>query len=61
MNKIVGKGLFLLFALSMTLGAETLKLDNTMSVQLDIPQPIPAEKTAEEELNCYLQKIFGYY
>ena len=61
MNKIVGNGLFLLFALSMTLGAETLKLDNTMSVQLDIPQPIPAEKTAVEELNCYLQKIFGYY
>ena len=62
MKKTIKKTvLFLLFMLCMTLCASPLKLDHTLSLSLDIPQPSPAEKTAVKELNTYLQKIFGYY
>ena len=62
MKKVIGKtSLFLLFMLCMSLCAAPLKLDHTMSISLDIPNPTPAEKTAIEELNTYLQRIFGYY
>jgi hypothetical protein len=61
MKKTIKKTvLFLLFMLCMTLCASPLKLDHTLSLSLDIPQPSPAEKTAVKELNTYLQKIFGY-
>ena len=51
MKKVIGKtSLFLLFMLCMSLCAASLKLDHTMSVSLDIPNPTPAEKTAIEEL-----------
>ena len=36
-------------------------IDRSTKVEMDIANPIPAEKTAEEELRTYLEKIFGKY
>ncbi len=36
-------------------------IDKSTKVEMDIANPIPAEKTAEMELRTYLEKIFGAY
>ena len=62
MTSFIKKLLLMLLTLcSISLMANLVKLDNSVKVVLDIKNPTLAEKTAVEELNTYLQKIFGLY
>ncbi len=57
------KSLFtLLFtAISFCLSTGSVILDGTAKVTLDVQKPIEAEKTAQEELNTYIERIFAKY